>query len=220
MAFQKGHKGFRTRESYLKQGEKISKSKMGHLVSEGTREKLRKVNLGRKHTEETKKKIGLFFKGKKLSDKHKKKISASRKGMKFSEEHRKNISRTHQGLKPWLKGRKLSEEHIRHLSESHKGKVLEKASNWQGGISFEPYSVDWTQTLRQSIRERDKFICQLCNEIEKDRKHQIHHIDYNKKNCSLNNLINLCGSCHQKTNFHRDYWKQLLTLIIKNKIYV
>ena len=83
--------------------------------------------------------------------------------------------------------------------ETNKG---DKHYNWKGGKSFEPYSIDWTETLRRSIRERDKYICQLCNLYG----NTIHHIDYDKKNCSPNNLINLCIACNSKVNFNRDYW--------------
>ena len=78
----------------------------------------------------------------------------------------------------------------------------EKSSLWKGGISYEPYSVDWTKTLKRSVRERDHYICQLCNQYG----NTVHHIDYNKQNCNLNNLITLCRNCHQKTNFDREYW--------------
>jgi hypothetical protein len=40
------------------------------------------------------------------------------------------------------------------------------------------------------------------------KKLQIHHIDYNKKNNNLNNLISLCLSCHTKTGFNRSYWEK------------
>jgi hypothetical protein len=43
--------------------------------------------------------------------------------------------------------------------------------------------------------------------LQNDTAFLIHHIDYDKKNCSLNNLITLCRGCHAKTNFRRDYWK-------------
>jgi len=56
------------------------------------------------------------------------------------------------------------------------------------------YSVDWTKTLRRSIRERDHYICQLCGEQQGDYAFDIHHIDYNKKNCNPNNLITYAGS--------------------------
>ena len=38
----------------------------------------------------------------------------------------------------------------------------------------------------------------------------IHHIDYDKKNNDINNLIALCRSCHCKTNGEREYWTDYL----------
>jgi HNH endonuclease len=81
----------------------------------------------------------------------------------------------------------------------HRGK---NHFNWQGGTSFEPYTIDWTETLKRSIRERDKYICRLCNQYGKI----VHHIDYDKQNCNPTNLVTLCRNCHTKTNFDRDYW--------------
>jgi 5-methylcytosine-specific restriction endonuclease McrA len=80
--------------------------------------------------------------------------------------------------------------------------------NWQGGKSEELYPLGWTLTYKEQIRRRDKYICQNCGvpEIESIRRLHVHHIDYNKKNISSNNLVSLCQKCHMKTNFKRDYW--------------
>ena len=83
----------------------------------------------------------------------------------------------------------------------------EKCIFWKGGISFEPYSVDWTDDLRRAIRKRDKYTCQVCG---KEPAIIVHHIDYNKKNCNSDNLITLCRKCHAKTNYDRDYWINFL----------
>jgi len=83
------------------------------------------------------------------------------------------------------------------------------ASNWLGGISFEPYSTDWKGSLIRLVLERDGHRCQICSGRENERKLSVHHIDYNKKNCSPNNLITLCNSandCHNVTNHNRSYW--------------
>ena len=77
--------------------------------------------------------------------------------------------------------------------------------NWQGGKSFEPYSVDWTKTLKRSIRERDNYTCQICSCPQGDEALSVHHIDKNKQNCNPDNLITLCRSCH--TRLHRKLWK-------------
>jgi hypothetical protein len=86
---------------------------------------------------------------------------------------------------------------------------------WKGGISCEPYSIDWTNTLKQSIRERDHSLCQNCGIPQGDIAHSIHHIDYNKKNCDPKNLITLCRPCHTKTNHNRQYWTEYFQLKMK-----
>ena len=163
-----------------------------------------------KYTEETRKKISqimmgnrngknsLFQKGnkinvgKKRSEETKKKISEANKGKKFS-------SRL---------GIKHSKETRKKMSKARKG---EKHWNWQGGISFEEYGIDWTDDLKESIRKRDNYICNLCgiHQDELDGRHKkldIHHIDYDKYNLNPNNLITLCRNCHMKTNYNRKYW--------------
>lgn len=50
---------------------------------------------------------------------------------------------------------------------------------------------------------RDDFACRLCKKY--DRLH-IHHIDGNRKNNRLNNLVALCSHCHNyihKTNLDK-----------------
>ena len=91
----------------------------------------------------------------------------------------------------------------------------EKAPNWKGGISFEPYSPEWTKVLKNMIRERDKYICQMCGKTQEEQKRKdgrsltIHHIDYNKMNCNSENLITLCRSCHSRTSSgKREKWKK------------
>jgi hypothetical protein len=78
-----------------------------------------------------------------------------------------------------------------------------KNPNWRGGLSFQPYTTDWTVTLKRSIRERDKYTCSVCGY---EPAVHVHHIDYNKKNCFPQNLITVCKSCHTKTNYNRKEW--------------
>ena len=87
----------------------------------------------------------------------------------------------------------------------------EKCPSWKGGISFEPYSIDWTDDLKRAIRKRDKYTCQICRE---EPAICVHHIDYDKKNCNPNNLIPLCRNCHPKTNHNRNYWIKYFNLIL------
>lgn len=163
--------------------------------------------------------------GKHLSDEHKNKISKKLTGHKLSEELKQKLSLIQKGKNIWSKGRKLSEEHKRKMSEAMKGHksflpegfipwnkglkgfmAKDKHYNWQGGKSFEEYTINWTQTLKRSIRERDKYTCQVCGELQGDTAFSVHHINYIKEDCSPENLITLCVSCHTKTNFNRKYW--------------
>jgi len=77
---------------------------------------------------------------------------------------------------------------------------------WNNGKSYEPYPINFDKKLKNKIRERDNHTCQECNIKEKNKSHDIHHIDYNKNNSKETNLILLCASCHTKTNFKRKDW--------------
>jgi endogenous inhibitor of DNA gyrase (YacG/DUF329 family) len=85
---------------------------------------------------------------------------------------------------------------------------LHNNPNWNGGSSFEPYPLGWTNTFKEQIRFRDKYTCGCCgvSEVEHCRKLDVHHIDYNKNNLSPSNLISLCKACHSRTNGNREYW--------------
>jgi len=181
---------------------------------------------GYKHSQKTKNKISIANRGRispnkgiTLSDEIKQKISKSTKGRTYEEIYgdkaelqKKKRSQAKLGNKNPMKrpevaqkvrnkllGGKLSRKTRQKMSKS---RLKDKNPNWQGGKSFEPYTIDWTKTLKRSIRERDNYICQLCNQYG----NSVHHVDYNKKNCNPNNLITLCKKCHTKTNFNRDYW--------------
>lgn len=96
------------------------------------------------------------------------------------------------------------------------------------GLAYEPYPPEWNKIFRNQIRYRDEYKCQICgrSRIENGRILCVHHIDYNKKNLNIENLITLCHKCHAKTNINRPYWinyfnsKQLKTIeeIEKEKI--
>ena len=86
--------------------------------------------------------------------------------------------------------------------------ALDKHFNWQGGKSFEPYDIKFNERLKEYIRKKYFYRCQQCfrHQDESRRKLDIHHIDYNKKNNSEENLIPLCNSCHSQTNYKRSDW--------------
>jgi len=87
----------------------------------------------------------------------------------------------------------------------------ENHSNWQGGISFLPYPIEFNSKLKWKVKKRDNYLCQLCGEAN-IKKLGIHHIDYDKRNLNLNNLITLCLSCNSIVNWDREYWKDFLKI--------
>jgi hypothetical protein len=175
-------------------------------------------------------KLSKAHKGKTRTEEHKQNISKALKGKKrgpHTEEAKKNISKA-------LKGRKLTEEWIENLSKSQlkrfqdpkeRKKISgENSVHYIHGQGYDPYSKDFTPTLRKEIRERDNHTCQCCGMTQAEHLEKynnsldIHHIDYNKMNCDKDNLITLCHKCNMKANFNIDYWYAFYTYIMENEI--
>lgn len=77
--------------------------------------------------------------------------------------------------------------------------------NWLGGPR--QYPVGWNEKYKEVIRTRDKRTCKVCGIPENGHKHHVHHIDYERENLDVKNLVTVCLSCHLKTNFNRDVWQ-------------
>ena len=111
---------------------------------------------------------------------------------------------------------KTSKRMIRYL----KNRFGKNNPNWIDGRSFEPYTSDFTEELKESIRKRDNYKCQNCGMTEKEHLIvygsvlHIHHIDYDKTNCQEENLITTCLSCNIRANYNRTYWKQFYQEVI------
>jgi hypothetical protein len=80
--------------------------------------------------------------------------------------------------------------------------------NWRGGLSNEPWPLAFNHALKEQIRKRDNYRCQLCGipQCECIRKLSVHHIDYDKENLIHANLISLCSRCNALVNFNRESW--------------
>jgi hypothetical protein len=140
-------------------------------------------------------------------------VGKKRKGTKMSEICKKKISKANKGRKPY----EMTDTIRKKISDSVKKNENVSISKrgclnpqWRGGISSIKikYSEQWTRTLRRAIRERDNYTCKVCGKAQEDRAFCVHHIDYNKLNCSPDNLITLCGKCHIATNSNRDKWEE------------
>ncbi len=177
-------------------------------------------NYGKPMTKEQKEKLSKAMKGKyagekaywygrPLSEEHKKKISVSEKGKVIPIEVREKMSRALKGRVGYWAGKKLNENHKRNIGIAGLG---DKNGNWHGGIAISPYGKGFNKELKEQIRERDDYICQLCGMHKNEltgyhKKHAVHHIDYDKYNNNPTNLITLCNElCHSRTNGKREYW--------------
>jgi hypothetical protein len=129
------------------------------------------------------------------------------------------------GQKAWNKGLKgyceVTEDTRLKISQASTGKnngmfgkgyllKREKNGRWLGGMSKEPYPFEFDSELKEKIRQRDHYRCQICGKTQEEnhRALDVHHIDYDKDNIKLENLISLCPKCHCRTNNNRNYWKE------------
>jgi hypothetical protein len=98
----------------------------------------------------------------------------------------------------------------------------ENNSAWLGGISNLPYSIEFNDKLKESVRKRDNYTCQCCGMTEEEHlivyntNLHTHHIDHDKLNNQETNLIALCLACNNRANYNLEYWKEYFT----NKILV
>jgi hypothetical protein len=195
------------------------KNSLGRKHSKESKKKMSDALMGRStwnkgkagiYSEETLRKIKdarakqIMKKGRKHSDESKEKNRIAHLGKVQSEESNKKRSIA-------LKGQRRTKEQKETLSKCRLG---EKNPAWRGGITKHPYGQDWIEDLKDAIRKRDSYTCQLCGITQEEfavgrlhKKLPVHHIDYDKKNCNPDNLKTLCISCHAKTGHSREAWK-------------
>ena len=171
-----------------------------------------KAREGYTPSEETRRKISLVHKGKIISEDIRKRISEALKGRNKSEEWKRKISLVN-------KGKIISEETRRKISISKKTKDLTgpKCCHWRGGLSADPYCYQWLdKEYKNSIKERDGYKClnPCCND---GRYLNIHHINYDKKDCHFKNLITVCRSCNSKANHDREWHQDWYQVLLHNR---
>jgi len=224
-----------------------SEAHTGMKLSAEHKKHIGEANKGKKRSEETKRRMSEVMTGNQHALGHVHTEEAKRKigennAMKRPEVSAKFMGENNPAKRPevrrkigegWTEGRRRERseattgdrnpmkrpETKRKMSEIMKTAMLgEKNPMWKGGISFEPYGIEFNNALKLRIRQRDNFTCQMCGAIENSRQHHVHHIDYNKKNNRKENLITLCWSCHMKTNFNREYWEALFKKLMLKKM--
>ena len=198
---------------YGKHHTKETKNRSSLIITELFKNnKIKKPMLGKNFTKEHRLKLSISTKKRfenpieryKISSntERNKKIGIANKGKKISFKSRKKQSKTMKRL--------FAEGKIKPIpTRFKKGDMRLSGENnhsWKGGISFEPYGMEFNDCLKKEIRTRDNNICQLCRNKQESIKLSVHHIDYNKKNNNPNNLMSLCLLCHLSTNENRQGW--------------
>jgi len=189
----------------------------GKKFTTKVKRKMSSSHLGKKHSEDTKRKMKESKIGEKNPN-YKNSFSASKKfkyshlGKPLSEKTKEKIALTKRGDKNPNYKRIYSEKERRRF-----GSPMEKNPNWKGGISFLPYPTTFNNRLKQSIKDRDNNECQNPYCDHRARKLDVHHIDYDKENCSQFNLISLCSRCHSKANANRNEWRHFYKKIVWSK---
>ena len=128
-------------------------------------------------------------------------------------------------MAPWNKGKHYTEEQYNKIFTEERNKklsermCLENNPSWLGGVSFEPYTIDFNQRFKEAIRERDNYCCIECNTPQEELgyKLHIHHIDYNKLNSFKENTVSLCRPCHTKTNLNRKHWTTFFQSLLSER---
>jgi len=178
---------------------------------------------GRKYTKEHREHMSESAKNKVFSKEHRRNMSISAKKRCTTEEFQKRIRENNPMSDPKVLAKKIKStqwfyDSIRGKSRPEHSLALSGPNhfNWQGGKSFEEYCAVWCDEFRDMIRERDGFRCQVCGSEKTEGENlSVHHIDGDKKNCSLDNVITLCRSCHTKIHFMKgDLETNLRTALI------
>ena len=64
-------------------------------------------------------------------------------------------------------------------------------NEFDGFLTDQKYCKLWTESFRESIRERFHNKCFLCDKLQRNRKLSVHHVNYDKS-CLCQKLVNLC----------------------------
>ena len=210
----KGYKQAPEHRAKISVGLANNKNTWGHALSPQHKTKISAALRGRKRepfSAEHRAKLSVAAKGRRcgpLAAEHRAKISSANLGKEKSLAHCANLSAALKGNKHCL-GRKYTPETRAKISVACKGKCAgPRHPMWLGGISRLPYAWDFNDELKEEVRRRDGYKCQLCGapQVECRTKLPVHHIDYDKKNSDPVNLTALCNACNAKVNTNRQHW--------------
>lgn len=185
---------------------------------------------GKHQTEEAKQKISKKMEGINNPQFGKRRLDVSERNRLFPP-FKGKVRLNFRGINHPFFGKKRPDHSLRMSGSNHPnfGKSLSIATRKKQSLSHGGTGIPYENNnypeeyfrIRPKIRKRDNYQCQLCG--KKFNKYSIgldcHHIDYNKRNNNINNLICLCERCHNQTKFNRLDWKiSFIHLMIDRKL--
>jgi len=171
------------------------------------------VNNPMKNLESVKKSSSTHF-GIHLSEEHKKLIREAIHRPEVVEKIRIIQRDVHNRPEVLEKNRVVQREACNRLDVRMKQRELhigENNPNWLGGISHQLYPFGFNRLCKKNILERDNHQCLVCGSVATC----VHHIDYDKQNCSDENLASVCKKCNSRVNFNREYWVDFFKSILE-----
>jgi len=118
-----------------------------------------------------------------------------------------------------LRGHRMTREQCMKISLSKRGKLNPA---WIDGRSYKFYPGAFSERTKRMVRERDNNKCSMCGisgalHMKKHgRNLDVHHIDYNRANCNIDNLVALCQRCNLKVNKNRVFYQKKLSKFVKS----
>lgn len=131
------------------------------------------------------------------------KITAWNKGIKGI--HLSPLSEFKKGMIAPMKGKKWTKEQVRRMVESRirNGKQAGKNHyNYRGDQYYRKYPLEFSKKIKEEVRKRDGYKCQLCGKTQEEEKRElsailaVDHRNGDKKDNSFKNLRTLCRSCN------------------------
>lgn len=89
----------------------------------------------------------------------------------------------------------MANENIRRaMAEFKRKKAIEKEKR----LARIP---DWQQ-IRKCALDRDAYVCRICGADATEERLDVHHVDWDRTNNKMRNLVTLCSPCHVAIHSH------------------
>lgn len=83
---------------------------------------------------------------------------------------------------------------------------------WRDGAALRPYAPGFNDRVKYQVAKRDGFKCRTCGAPKGKYTHVVHHMDGEKHDHRLSNLMLLCKPCHGRIHGLMDHYRKLAAL--------